>query len=511
MYQYPYGDSQQLNLDWIINKLTELEKSFAGKSAELEEFANALISLTYIPTKAYNNSDIVFHDGHLYRCNTTIPAPGEVWNPAHWDQIMLGNTVANLVRAVAGMNSDHVFNESNVPGTHVTEALNALVEDIRYDNHKVQQKKNGAYTDVIPVEDTPSNNSDRLASSKAAYDLKGAINVETWKGKHVLIIGDSWAMGWTGSEYVENKYPEIICNLLGCTADVCRQGSGGFTAQGSAAATYPNETFVDVLEHYKTNKYDAIIVQSGWNDIHNDNATDSTLSTAIYNFMVKVRQDFNNITVFCIPSYPAYLMPLARYDRAKTLVNQSQYQGMVTSITSLNWLMHGRNSFRGSDTAHPNQSGYSFFARLVASFLSGTKTVEWIQDQMTYQRENGTVSNNTTPFDLTFPDSEAFNTGTAAIYIKFKGDTVALNLRTRVLTQDTSGNKIFIQGLPAPALDYQYLTVSFNSSGAIINKVLPRAYVDYNTGTVQVVLTGDAYNSIIEIRGVYKTKQNMYL
>ena len=177
MYQYPYGDSQQLNLDWIINKLIELEKSFvAGESAELEKFANALISLTYIPTQAYNNSDIVFHDGHLYRCNTTIPAPGEVWDPSHWDQIMLGNTVANLVRAVAGMNSDHVFNESNVPGTHVTEALNALVEDVRYDNHKIQQKKNGAYTDVIPVEDTPSNNSDRLASSKAAYDLKGALN-----------------------------------------------------------------------------------------------------------------------------------------------------------------------------------------------------------------------------------------------------------------------------------------------------------------------------------------------
>ena len=176
MYQYPYGDLQQLNLDWIINKLIQLEQSFvAGESAELEEFANALISLTYIPTQAYNNSDIVFHDGHLYRCNTTIPAPGEVWDPAHWDQIMLGNTVANLVRAVAGMNSDHVFNESNVNGTHVTEALNALVEDIRYDNHKIQQKKNGAYTDVIPVEDTPSNNSDRLASSKAAYDLKGAI------------------------------------------------------------------------------------------------------------------------------------------------------------------------------------------------------------------------------------------------------------------------------------------------------------------------------------------------
>lgn len=207
MYQYPYGDSQQLNLDWIINKLIELEQSFVpGESAELEEFANALISLTYIPTQAYNNSDIVFHDGHLYRCNTTIPAPGEVWDPSHWDQIMLGNTVANLVRAVAGMNSDHVFNESNVNGTHVTEALNALVEDVRYDNHKIQQKKNGAYTDVILVEDTPSNNSDRLASSKAAYDLNGAINASL-KFKRELSNGDDlnalYENGWylTGSSH----------------------------------------------------------------------------------------------------------------------------------------------------------------------------------------------------------------------------------------------------------------------------------------------------------------------
>lgn len=493
MYKYPYGDSQQLNLDWILAKLKELEESGGAGGTDLEEVSNALISLTYNTSTAYQRYDYAFLNGKLYRC---LANTSGTFNPAAWQEALIGDDLAVLTRWINAIDA-------------------AAVVDVRFNtsgtNGKLQQKYNDQYHDVVEVDYTPVQNSKRPLSSNAGYELQSALPVETWKNKHILIIGDSWSMGWTGSEYVVNKYPEIICNLLGCTADVCRQGSGGFTAQGSASATYPNETFVDVLDHYKTNKYDAILVQTGWNDIHNDNATDSTLATAIYNFMEKVRADYNSITVFCIPSYPAYLMPLARFERAKTLVNQTQYQGMVTSLTSLNWLMHGRNTFRGSDTPHPNQSGYSFFARLAASFLSGTKTVEWIQDQMTYQRENGTVSTNNTPFDLTFPDSTSFNTGTAAIYIKFKGDTVALNLRTRVLTQDTSGNKIFIQGLPAPALDYQYLTVSFNSSGAITNKVLPRAYVDYNTGTVQVILTGDAYNSIIEIRGVYKTKQNMYL
>lgn len=169
MYQYPYGNSQQLNLDWILNKLKELE---AG-SADLEEIANALISDSYA-VQNYNLSDIVFYNGKLHRANQNITA--EAWNPAHWDEILLGDTVANLVRAVAGMNSDDVFNESNVSGTYVTDALNALVEDIRYNNHYIQQKKNGVYSDAIEIEDTPSNSSDKLASSKAVYDLKDTVN-----------------------------------------------------------------------------------------------------------------------------------------------------------------------------------------------------------------------------------------------------------------------------------------------------------------------------------------------
>ena len=175
MYQYPYGDYQQLNLDWIINKIVELENQEAG-DIDLEEISNAMISLTYSSTQAYNISDVVFYEGHLYRCNTAISAPGETWDPAHWDQIMLGDTVANLVRAVAGINSDVVFNESNVSGTHVTDALNVLVEDIRYNNHWIQKKKNGSYSDAVEIEDTPSNSSSKLASSKAVYGVKNALD-----------------------------------------------------------------------------------------------------------------------------------------------------------------------------------------------------------------------------------------------------------------------------------------------------------------------------------------------
>ena len=51
MYKYPYGDSQQLNLDWILAKLKELKN--AGIGLDLEDVSNALISLTYNTNTAY--------------------------------------------------------------------------------------------------------------------------------------------------------------------------------------------------------------------------------------------------------------------------------------------------------------------------------------------------------------------------------------------------------------------------------------------------------------------------
>lgn len=174
MYQYPYGNTQQLNLDWILNKLKELENREASE-AELKSVANHLISLSYNSSASYNVNDIVYNDNtkKLYRCNTATT--GEPWDATHWDEILLAPVVSNLVEAVANMSSDDIFNDSNVNGTHITEALNALVSNIRYSNHHLQQQKNGTYASFITIEDTPSDNSDRLASSKAAYNLKNAI------------------------------------------------------------------------------------------------------------------------------------------------------------------------------------------------------------------------------------------------------------------------------------------------------------------------------------------------
>ena len=157
MYVYPYGDSQQLNLDWIINKLKELEDQETS-AADLEEIANVFIALTHSSGTQYRRYDYCYYQGKLYRALNDNIGP---FNASDWMEVRLGDDIPIITRLINAIDASAVF-------------------DVKFDtsgtNGKLQQKYNNAYHDVVEVDYTPVQNSKRPLSSNAGYDLKGAIN-----------------------------------------------------------------------------------------------------------------------------------------------------------------------------------------------------------------------------------------------------------------------------------------------------------------------------------------------
>ena len=157
MYKYPYGDSQQLNLDWILAKLKELET--AGLGLDLEEVSNALISLTYNTSTAYRRYDYAFLNGKLYRC---LSDTSGAFDPAAWQEALIGDDLAVLTRWINAIDA-------------------AAVVDVKFDtsgtNGKLQQKYHDQYHDVVEVDYSPVQNSKRPLSSNAGYELNDTLNI----------------------------------------------------------------------------------------------------------------------------------------------------------------------------------------------------------------------------------------------------------------------------------------------------------------------------------------------
>lgn len=187
-FLYPWGNTQQLNLDWILQKIKELEAGSGG--ADLDEVANALIGASYA-RQAYEQFDIVFHDGKLYLANTDIAAPGETWTPEHWDEILLGGPVSALLKHVTNLSSDNVINDSQVPGDTVSDALDTIkdtIVNLSFDSDSVGNESSVAGDNVSDALETLD--ADILqANNNIAFVEAGTTASRTYMTNRFVIVG----------------------------------------------------------------------------------------------------------------------------------------------------------------------------------------------------------------------------------------------------------------------------------------------------------------------------------
>lgn len=79
-FKYPYGDTSQLNLDWILRAWREFQSQIEN-----------IIAPAYSNTQTYPANSLVIYDHVLWYNDEAITDPEE-WTPEHWEK----TTIAEL-------------------------------------------------------------------------------------------------------------------------------------------------------------------------------------------------------------------------------------------------------------------------------------------------------------------------------------------------------------------------------------------------------------------------------
>ena len=204
----------------------------------------------------------------------------------------------------------------------------------------------------------------------ALENLDSAINQNKFKGKRVLIIGDSWASGVIGGgTYASPTWCEYLTTLLDLNSTIIRLPGAGFTQQSINAdnPSYVGETFADALEHVKNNTFDYIIVEGGANDIRLASSLDS-INTGMNAFGTKCGTYFPGVPIYYFPAYgSSYINPsrVAYVDRVLAIAFNNYF---ITCADALNWCLFYPTT-HGADSLHLSQNGYNIFTRFVRAFL----------------------------------------------------------------------------------------------------------------------------------------------
>lgn len=168
---YPYSNLEQLNLDWILSELKalkELAPEPVPQEVDIQAVAEALVALPFDSSKSYQIYDFISKDGEIYRATEAIAAGG-VWDETKWFKTKLGTDLAVLERWINAINADlttlqntvedlssaDISDDSDAGGATVKASLNAL---------------KGSLNAITPFDSTPTSGSTKGVTSGGVYN-----------------------------------------------------------------------------------------------------------------------------------------------------------------------------------------------------------------------------------------------------------------------------------------------------------------------------------------------------
>lgn len=351
--KYPYTDFHELNLDWILSTIKDVEK-------EVDDFT-VFNTITWAgewsAAKSYVKWAIVQDsDGNGYISTQAVPVNVPLTNENYWTKIA---------------NYDVLYH-----------AFNQRIED---NASLISQNSKSIESEAKQRED--ADNSLKSEFESADNSLRDAINkesgernkIDTQLGTEIseintkitpyyIFIGDSYAVeSVTGT----NRWPVSLANLLGLSSDqytISAEGSTGFV--GITA-----DTWLTLLNNAKpaTQNVTHIIIAGGANDA---NASESALTSAISTFMNRVKELYPRATVYLANiayNSSTYALNKIFYNVTSAYEKIRNYGGVFLPYT--NYCILDKSLLK-NDGVHPIYNGIanSYIAQAIYNALKSTYT-----------------------------------------------------------------------------------------------------------------------------------------
>lgn len=253
-YRYPYGNTEQMNLDWFLKKFRELQAAWDQVQAEgvieaAEEARRAANEAIAAAAEAVETAAEIVQSSSQIATNT--------------------QNIDNLSDTVNNLDSADIADNSNAGGPTVEDSLTAL----KSENDDLQNiVGNGSLSGFTATDLTG-----------AANELKGSLNTlpaNRLKGKKIALYGDSWSTGAYGSlgrEYIES--------ITGVEMHVSALGSQTMA-----------QIYSGLWDSYNADIY---IIEGGLND-KSLNIGGTPFINAIHSFTNAIRQVNSNAEIYFV-------------------------------------------------------------------------------------------------------------------------------------------------------------------------------------------------------------------
>ena len=183
--------------------------------------------------------------------------------------------------------------------------------------------------------------------------------------RHFLIVGDSYALGYSQSGALYTPFPEYITANSNINLETIATSGAGFANIGTGPGEGKN--FLSTLEAYQGNKQSItdIIVCGGYNDRTHDSVE---ITNAIKSFYAYVTQKFINAKIHI--AFIGWSLNPTEYESLRSTAQIYSRCGLygIAYIGGSENILH-QQSYFDSDGIHPNNLGQEMIGNYLASYL----------------------------------------------------------------------------------------------------------------------------------------------